>query len=204
MADLKVGSKGSAVVALQKALNKEGVKPKLKPDGAYGKNTAKAVEAFQRKAGLKQTGAADKATLSALSLKGGGGGSSATPTWKLGDPATLDRHVRDEIINVRAYDRLDGEISADPSHEARGLLRELRHHRAAYDRAAENLLYIAGFLIKARKEFEKVVKKDPKAAEKILEKAERAFAESEYQMARWGKAITNMQAVNKRFLSMAA
>lgn len=203
MAVLKKGSKGSAVEGLQKALNKAGAKPKLTPDGDYGKKTAGAVEGYQRGAGIKPTGVADKETQAALAGKGSGAG-TATPTWTLPDPARLERDVRAEIDNVRAYDRLDWEISSDPSTEARKLVRELRHHRALYDRSAENLLWLAEFLVKAKKEVAKTAKKDPKAATKVLEKAARAYSEVDYHMPRWARAITEIQSVNKRFQKMAA
>ncbi len=54
-------------MAVQKALNKEGYK--LKDDGLMGKHTRAAIEAFQKKNGLAQTGHPDAETLAKLGLK---------------------------------------------------------------------------------------------------------------------------------------
>lgn len=62
---LQKGSKGKAVKKLQKRLKTLGYLTG-KVDGDYGKGTAKAVKAFQKKAGLPQTGVADDATQKAL------------------------------------------------------------------------------------------------------------------------------------------
>jgi len=62
---LEKGSKGDAVVKLQKRL-KELNYLDGKADGAYGGGTASAVSAFQAAAGLKETGVADEATQAAL------------------------------------------------------------------------------------------------------------------------------------------
>ena len=62
---LQQGDSGRAVKKLQKRLIKLGYLTG-KADGKYGKGTAKAVKAFQKKAGLKKTGIADDATQKAL------------------------------------------------------------------------------------------------------------------------------------------
>lgn len=56
---LKSGSKGTGVKAVQTLLG-------IKADGSFGPGTAKAVQAFQKKAGITPTGIVDQATLSAL------------------------------------------------------------------------------------------------------------------------------------------
>jgi len=59
---LKNGSKGPAVKNVQTLLG-------VKADGSFGPGTAKAVQEFQKKAGLPTTGIVDQATLKALKAK---------------------------------------------------------------------------------------------------------------------------------------
>lgn len=66
MSVLKKGSKGNPVKELQTLLNKAGTRPPLKVDGIFGKNTDKAVRAFQKRAKLKTDGKAGKNTLAAV------------------------------------------------------------------------------------------------------------------------------------------
>ncbi|GHM98969.1 endolysin [Cytophagales bacterium WSM2-2] len=66
---LTKGDTGAAVLALQKALNRNGAKPALTEDGVYGGDTVVAVKAFQKKEGLQVDGVAGPATLKALGVK---------------------------------------------------------------------------------------------------------------------------------------
>jgi hypothetical protein len=59
---LKNGSKGTGVKAVQTLLG-------IKADGSFGPGTVKAVQDFQKKAGLPTTGIVDQATLKALKAK---------------------------------------------------------------------------------------------------------------------------------------
>jgi hypothetical protein len=59
---LKNGSKGAGVKTVQTLLG-------IKADGDFGPGTAKAVQDFQKKAGLPTTGVVDQATLKALKAK---------------------------------------------------------------------------------------------------------------------------------------
>lgn len=61
---LKIGSRGAAVVALQRSLNAHGAK--LKTDGVFGSSTRTAVVAFQRKRKLAADGVVGPATRKAL------------------------------------------------------------------------------------------------------------------------------------------
>ncbi len=56
MANLSKGTKGKSVVQLQKALNKNGAKPKLKEDGIFGPLTDAAVRSYQKKKKMKVDG----------------------------------------------------------------------------------------------------------------------------------------------------
>lgn len=66
---LKKGSAGALVVALQKALNNKGAKPKLKEDGMFGAGTTTALKAFQKKSKLTADGIAGPETFKALTIK---------------------------------------------------------------------------------------------------------------------------------------
>ena len=56
MANLSKGAKGKQVAVLQKALNKNGTKPKLKEDSDFGPLTDAAVRAYQKKNKMKVDG----------------------------------------------------------------------------------------------------------------------------------------------------
>ncbi len=65
---LSVGSRGDAVVALQRALLAHGVEVVGGADGAFGPMTLAAVNAFQRSVGLPETSSVDDGTATALGL----------------------------------------------------------------------------------------------------------------------------------------
>ncbi len=65
--DLVVGHRGYRSAALQKALNAKGGAD-LNGDGEFGQKTQVALKAFQKSAGLPQTGRGDMATRAALGL----------------------------------------------------------------------------------------------------------------------------------------
>ena len=65
MRNLKSGSKGEDVKALQVLLNGYGYSCG-KADGIFGSNTEKAVKAFQHDKGLEEDGIAGEDTMSAL------------------------------------------------------------------------------------------------------------------------------------------
>lgn len=66
---LKKGSTGAAVVALQKALNKNGANPAIDEDGVFGNGTLEAVKTFQKKQGLTADGIAGPDTIGRLGIK---------------------------------------------------------------------------------------------------------------------------------------
>jgi len=65
---LSVGSRGDAVVALQRALIARGVDVVGGADGAFGPMTLAALNAFQRSVGLPETSSVDDGTATALGL----------------------------------------------------------------------------------------------------------------------------------------
>jgi peptidoglycan hydrolase-like protein with peptidoglycan-binding domain len=65
---LKKGDNGAVVIALQKALNKNGAKPAVIEDGVFGNGTFEALKKFQKAKGLTADGIAGPATLTALKL----------------------------------------------------------------------------------------------------------------------------------------
>jgi peptidoglycan hydrolase-like protein with peptidoglycan-binding domain len=65
----RLGSRGDAVVRLQRRLNHQyPAGPNLAEDGEYGPHTEAAVREFQRRAGLLVDGIGGPATLEALGL----------------------------------------------------------------------------------------------------------------------------------------
>lgn len=65
---IKNGDSGSAVVAIQKALNVKGANPKVDADGVFGKDTLAAIKLFQQKRSLKVDGIVGPATFKALGI----------------------------------------------------------------------------------------------------------------------------------------
>lgn len=78
---LRVGSRGSAVTALQRALRARGIRVAV--DGAFGPGTRRAVIRMQRRLGLRPTGVADTKLLRKLRLK-----TRSVASAALGAPAT--------------------------------------------------------------------------------------------------------------------
>jgi peptidoglycan hydrolase-like protein with peptidoglycan-binding domain len=66
---LKKGNSGAAVVALQKALNKNGARPLLTEDGVFGNDTVVALKAYQTSKGITADGIAGPESFKALGLK---------------------------------------------------------------------------------------------------------------------------------------
>jgi peptidoglycan hydrolase-like protein with peptidoglycan-binding domain len=66
---LRKGNTGSAVVALQKALNKKGVNPAITADGVFGNETVVALKAYQTDNGITADGVAGPETFNALGLR---------------------------------------------------------------------------------------------------------------------------------------
>jgi peptidoglycan hydrolase-like protein with peptidoglycan-binding domain len=65
---LKKGDTGAVVIALQKALNKNGAKPAVIEDGVFGNGTFEALKKFQKTKSLAADGIAGPETLTALKL----------------------------------------------------------------------------------------------------------------------------------------
>lgn len=66
---LRKGNSGSAVITLQKALNKAGARPVIKVDGVFGTKTHVALKAFQKKNKLYVDGIAGPQTFIALGIR---------------------------------------------------------------------------------------------------------------------------------------
>ncbi len=66
---LKKGNSGVAVVALQKALNRNGARPSLTEDGVFGTDTVVALKAYQTSKGITADGIAGPESFKALGLK---------------------------------------------------------------------------------------------------------------------------------------
>lgn len=75
---LRLGSKGPAVVELQKKLAAKGFSPGA-ADGDFGPKTLAAVKSFQRSRGLVADGVVGPKTWAALGVTGGGGSGHTNP-----------------------------------------------------------------------------------------------------------------------------
>jgi len=65
---IKKGDTGPVVIALQKALNKNGAKPQLSEDGVFGNGTVEALKKFQKANKLEADGIAGPETLKRLKV----------------------------------------------------------------------------------------------------------------------------------------
>ena len=89
---LRIGSRGDDVTKLQKALQKLGLYS-MQVDGVYGQGTFAAVQAFQKKNGLKADGIAGAKTLAKLY---GGAETSAAPVAEAIEEKTAAEESREE------------------------------------------------------------------------------------------------------------
>ena len=106
---LALGSRGSAVVALQQALLNRGIAVAGGADGIFGPATQAALKQFQASQGLEQTGALGPRTTAALGL-GGATPAPATPSpssayvgLKLGSTGPAVAAVQRAIANLGFY-----------------------------------------------------------------------------------------------------
>ena len=97
--DLVIGHKGYRTAAMQKALNARGAD--LNGDGEFGAKTLAALKAFQKTAGLPQTGKGDAATLAALGLVPADPPDVTTPTDPSEPAATKGIRVTGDSVNIR-------------------------------------------------------------------------------------------------------
>lgn len=65
---IKKGDSGNAVLTIQRALNKQKIKPAVEEDGVFGSGTLAAVKAFQKKNNLTADGIVGPATFAAMGI----------------------------------------------------------------------------------------------------------------------------------------
>ncbi len=87
---LRIGSRGTKVAELQRALQGAGLVVRGGADGVFGPATATALKAFQRVNGIPQTGVTTERGVRLLALGSGGGRSVANPTSG-GGGVTMER-----------------------------------------------------------------------------------------------------------------
>jgi hypothetical protein len=113
MAVLKMGSKGSEVKNLQKALNSHlRPSPKLAESGDFDAATEEAVKNFQKQSSLKVDGIAGKDTLAALSnggagdAKAGGGESQKPPDGHTSRNSFVGSDVKENSVSKGIIDKI--------------------------------------------------------------------------------------------------
>ncbi len=106
--DITIGMRGSAVTDLQSKLKSKG-HYNYKVDGIFGKITQKAVQNFQKSAGLSQTGVADSKTLAALSKNETGKQEAAVSGLTIGSRGSSVSSLQ-QLLKDRGYynDSIDG------------------------------------------------------------------------------------------------
>lgn len=115
-AQLEKGSKGDAVVSLQRKLISLGHLAG-KADGAFGGGTEKAVKAFQEAAGLDVTGVADDATIEALDAAY----KAAKQTFKLRDGLSFGMSEEEIDAYLKEHDGVTKKEVVDSAVRYEGL-----------------------------------------------------------------------------------
>lgn len=186
MSTMKIGSKGKDVVSLQEALTRAKVKPRIEADGIYGKSTAAAVKAFQKKAGLKADGVAGSDTMQCL-----GNGSK---TSKASDMPSFD--IPDMKPLIKAQQKMGtAEIQ---SHEKRAkFCRNVKHpifdsfaervetNLSGVKRVNEEMITGMREIEHLRKKFEIVEGKDARRAQKFVDEARKFQADVSLKQRYW-------------------
>lgn len=172
MANLKWGSKGSQVKSVQQKLNKAGAKPKLNPDGVFGKATYEAVRAFQKARRIGIDGAVGPKTLAELD---GGGGSKAKkpPEWPYDEVTPKDLKGAVELFEVNEKTSLDAmaELSKLNHKDAEAVRKKILQATGALTSTFKVYYTAMVALSKSYGEFKKAAKNDPKKAAEIVKVA---------------------------------
>lgn len=198
MAVLKKGSKGAEVRKLQEALNKAKVKPMLKVDGDFGKNTEAAVRDFQKRARIKVDGKVGAETWAALKNNG------PLPEMKVPDQSerlkkieTARRHNMSAATDYTVMWVAADSLSRVLAKQVPIANKAVADNQQAYDVAIKN----CKSMIKMQADFEKLRLSDPKKATALAQAAEKLFKENEAlntgtfqpNIKRLGAAVTKMK-----------
>ena len=173
-ANLKNGSKGTEVKQLQMNLNGLGFDCGS-ADGAFGKNTEKAVKAFQKAEGLSVDGIAGKNTLSAIKKIAK---SVQNDLKELGyDPGTADGIIGSKTVAALKKFQKDhgfsqtGVATDDVRDDLKDALKEMKANAAADKKAEEEAKKQAEAEKKAKEEAEKKAKEEAKKKAEAEKKA---------------------------------
>lgn len=182
MSELKHGSKGNDVKALQKAMNAHpSLGVKLKEDGIFGDKTEAAFKKWQKLHGQKPTGKAGKGAVKAIQQSG-----VKKPIMTVRDYAPRIKHNVDTISeNGTEITKQAAELDV-----ARKALRKRIDDSHAIEKKmakanAQNEAYLADWLGDAKKiaamqaRFDAMAASDPAGAAKLLKEVETLDAQAE-------------------------
>ena len=181
MADLKLGSKGKDVIAVQKALLAFGIKPKVRTNGVFDKTTAEAVKAYQKKNGLKVDGIVGNKTRGKLDKVAKGRKkkvASKTPDYAklMKDEAKRFEKARKSGADVVA------EIKRNPDPAVQKIHKDyLTYYRNLHKDYAK-WVKVAKGIVKLQKEHRAAIRSDPWTAEELVEKIEYQEAMASWEM----------------------
>lgn len=167
MAQLKRGSKGKDVKALQERLNKLGASPKLKVDGDFGPITQKAVVAFQKKAKLKPAdGAVGRYTEAALKM---GGPLPVMAVKAMSGVAKIAKEMQDHNVllsaHMKALDAATWKVDQILDKELPKATQMVSDNRPLWD----ELIKLSGAITEKQKTFDSILLSDPKKAGELAD-----------------------------------
>ena len=176
MKKLQHGSKGNDVKELQKLLNENGARPKLKVDGKFFDKTEEALKKFQKKNGLRDDGIAGNKTWAKLKPAQEAAGPDKSwlqdYAWRIEDYAGIlrkrqmvikdaEKEVKQRLVVLTQADHEDAQVTA------RKMAEEIRGQLEFSKEWMKNATKLA----KLQKEHKAAYPNDQKKVEKIMDAA---------------------------------
>lgn len=203
MATMRIGSKGKDVVGLQEALARARIKPRVAADGIYGRDTAEAVRAFQKKAGLKADGVAGSDTLQCLGTGAKTTKASDRPVFDLPDMVPVVRALKRTIAAaLKSHDRRIKicELSGNPVIEAQIPFLELS--RQNHESCGNILIGHAREIEHLRTKFAIVDGKDARRAARFVAEARRVEIQMATDRMFWDRQVKDKAEIDAKITAM--
>lgn len=203
MSTMKIGSKGKDVVSLQEALARAKVKPSPAADGIYGKETAAAVKAFQKKCGLRANGVAGDDTLQCLGNGTKTMKASDRPVFDIPDMKPIIRAIKQMVADaVKSHDKRIKicKLTGNPVIEAQIEMLELS--RQNHESCGELLIDHARNIEHLRKKFNIVDGKDAKRAAKFVAEAKNIQHAMSVDQMFWDKQVKQKAELDRKITQM--